>query len=179
MRIIKGILVIILLLIVLILIIALFVKKDFASEKEVVINKPKAEVFNYIKQLKNQEYYSVWAKMDPGMKKEYKGTDGTEGFMYSWEGNSKVGKGEQTIKKITDGQRVDFELHFIKPFESISPAYMTTEDISPTQTKVKWGMSGKMKYPFNIMGLFMNMGEMVGKDFQTGLDNLKVILEKQ
>lgn len=179
MRILKRILVGIVVLIVLILIIALFVKKDFASEKEVVINKPKQEVFNYIRQLKNQENYSVWAKMDPNMKKDYKGTDGTEGFVYSWEGNGDVGKGEQTIKKITDGQRIDFELHFIKPFESTSPAYMTTEEVSPTQTKVKWGMSGKMVYPFNIMGLFMNMSEMVGKDFQTGLDNLKVVLEKQ
>jgi len=56
---------------------------------------------------------------------------------------------------------------------------MTTEEVSPRQTKVKWGMSGKMVYPFNIMGLFMNMGEMVGKDFQTGLDNLKTVLEEQ
>ena len=40
-------------------------------------------------------------------------------------------------------------------------------------------MSGKMVYPFNFLGLFMNMNEMIGKDLQTGLDNLKGILEKQ
>ena len=71
------------------------------------------------------------------------------------------------------------ELHFIKPFDSYSPAWMSTEDVSSTQTKVKWGMSGKMVYPFNIFGLFMNMDEMIGKDLQTGLDNMKAILEKQ
>ena len=39
-------------------------------------------------------------------------------------------------------------------------------------------MSGEMNYPLNIMRIFMNMSEVIGKDFQTGLDNLKVILEK-
>lgn len=178
MRILKKILLVVVSLVVLVLITGLFAKKDFAAEKEVVINKPKQEVFNYVKYLKNQDNYSAWAKMDPNMKKEFRGTDGTEGFVSAWEGNSDVGKGEQKIVKITDGQRIDYELHFIEPFESTSPAYMITEEVSPTQTKVKWGMSGTMSYPFNVMGLFMNMSEAVGKDFQTGLDNLKAILEK-
>ena len=149
MRIIKKILLGIVVLIALILIVALFVKKDFSSEREVTINKPRQDVFNYIKFLKNQDDYGVWAKKDPNMKREFKGTDGTEGYSSAWEGNSDVGKGEQTIKKITEGQRLDLELHFIKPFDSYSPAWMTTEEVSPTQTKVKWGLSGKMVYPYS------------------------------
>lgn len=178
MRIIKKILIVIAVLIALFFIIPLFVSKDFGSEKEVVINKPKQEVFAYVKQLKNQNDYGVWAKRDPNMKTTFTGTDGTEGFVSAWEGNSDVGKGEQKIIKITEGQRVDFELHFIKPFESTSPAYMITEEVSPTQTKVKWGMSGKMMYPLNIMNLFFSSDKMIGNDFQTGLDNMKALLEK-
>ena len=178
MRIVKKILIFLAVLVGLILIIALFVKKDFASEKEVVINKPKQDVFNYIKHLKNQNDYGVWAKKDPNIKQTFSGTDATEGFTSSWEGNSDVGKGSQTINKITEGQRIDLDLHFIDPMDSHCPAWLTTEEVSPTQTKVKWGMSGKMTYPFNIMGLFMNMDDMIGKDLQTGLDNMKVILEK-
>lgn len=178
MKIVKTILKVIAVLVALFFIIPLFVKKDFSSEKEVVINKPKQDVFNYISHLKNQNEYGVWAKKDPNIKQEYTGTDATEGFTSSWEGNKEVGKGSQTIKKITDGQRIDLDLHFIEPFDSHSPAWMTTEDVSPTQTKVKWGMSGKMVYPFNIMRLFMNMDEMIGNDLQTGLNNLKAIMEK-
>lgn len=178
MRIIKKILIVIVVLLAIVLITALFVKKDFASEKEIVINKPKSDVFNYVKHLKNQTDYGVWTKRDPNIKKEFRGTDGTEGFIYAWEGNSDVGKGEQKIVKITDGKKVDFELHFIKPFESTSPSHMVTEEVSPNQTKVKWGMSGKMIYPFNIMKLFMSTDKMIGNDFQTGLDNMKQILEK-
>lgn len=178
MKIVKRILVGIVIVIALLLVTALFVKKEFSAEKEVTINRPVAEVFDYISHLKNQDNFTVWAKMDPNMKKEYRGTDGTVGFVSAWEGNSDVGKGEQEIIGINEGKRVDFELRFLKPFESTSTAYMTTEATSPTQTKLKWGMNGKMIYPLNIMGLFMNMDEMIGKDFETGVNNLKVLMEK-
>jgi hypothetical protein len=179
MKILKGILFTILGLTAIALITALFVKKEYAVEREVTINKPKQEVFEYIKYLKNQDSYSVWANMDPQMKKEYKGTDGTVGFVSAWDSEkSDVGKGEQEIKKITEGERIDFELRFKKPFESTEPAYMITESVGDNQTKVKWGFSGEMKYPMNLMLLFMNMEEMVGKDLATGLQNLKTNLEK-
>ena len=83
------------------LIVALFVKKDYAVEREITINKPKQEVFDYVKLLKNQDNYSIWATMDPNMKKTYRGTDGTVGFVSAWESKvDSVGVGEQEIKKI-------------------------------------------------------------------------------
>jgi uncharacterized protein YndB with AHSA1/START domain len=179
MKIIKKILIGIIGIIVLILIIALFVKKDYAVEKEIVINKPKTEVFDYIKHLKNQDNFSIWAKADPNMKKEYKGTDATVGFVSAWESNEKnVGMGEQEIKNIVEGERIDFELRFKKPFEATDNAFMTTEAVADAQTKVKWGFNGKMNYPMNIMLLFMDMDKMLGKDLEDGLKNLKGELEK-
>lgn len=60
--------------------------------------------------------------MDPNMKKDFRGTDGTVGFVYAWDGNKKAGKGEQEIKKITEGERVDVEVRFEKPLkESLQP----------------------------------------------------------
>jgi hypothetical protein len=179
MKILKNLLLVIVGLIVLVLIVAVFVKKDFAVEREIVINKPKTEVFDYIKYLKNQDNYSKWAQMDPAMKKEYKGTDATVGFVSAWDSDKDdVGKGEQEIKGITEGERVDYELRFIKPFEATNYAYMATESASDAQTKVKWGFNGKMNYPMNIMMLFMDMDAMLGKDLETGLNNLKGVMEK-
>src|SRR5258708_264432 len=118
MSILITILVIIASLIALVLIIALFIKKDYAVIRQVTINKPKQDVFNYIKYIKNQDDYSVWVKMDPNMKREFSGTDGTVGFVSAWDStNKKAGKGEMEIKKIKEGERVDMGLHFIKPFE--------------------------------------------------------------
>ncbi len=163
--------------IVLFLLAGLIVSKDLAATKEIVINKPKAEVFNYVKYLKNQQYYSKWATLDPNMKNEFRGTDGAPGFVNAWEGNKKVGKGEQEILSVSDG-KWESELRFIKPFRSVAKATMTTEAVGDNATKVTWGFTSKMNYPMNVMKLFMNMNEMVGKDFTIGLNNLKAVMEK-
>ena len=162
------------------LIAALFVNKDMKASREIVINKTKAEVFNYIKMLKNQNNYGKWNKMDPNMKSEYRGTDGTVGFVSAWDSdNGEVGKGEQEIKKITEGELLETELRFIKPFESKATAIMTTTAVDSAHTKVTWSFDSKMAYPMNITKLFMDMEKMIGDDFGTGLANLKAVLEKQ
>lgn len=171
--------VIVLSILLLLLIIGMFVKKEYTVSREVIVNKPKTVVYDYIRLLKNQNEYSVWATMDPDMKKEFRGTDGTKGFVSAWDSKNKnVGKGEQEILKIADGDRVDYEIRFIKPFESTSLASMSVVSVTESQTKVQWEFSGKMKYPMNLMLLFMNMEKMVGNDLNKGLQNLKTILEK-
>ena len=55
---------------------------------------------------------------------------------------------------------------------------MTTVAVGDNQTEVRWGFSGHMAYPMNLMFLFMDFEAMIGADLQQGLDTLKVILEK-
>jgi Polyketide cyclase / dehydrase and lipid transport len=162
--------------IVLLLVIALFIKKEYTIEQEIIINRPKQEVFNYIKLLKNQDYYSKWVMTDPGMKKDFKGTDGTVGFVYAWNGNKQAGEGEQEITKLIDGDSIDIEVRFIRPFKAIAKTPFITEAVPGNQTKVKWGMTGKSPYPLNFMNLFIP--NMLSKDLATSLNNLKNILEK-
>ncbi len=161
------------------LIVAIFIKKEYAVEREVTINKPLADVFAYVKNIKNQNYYSVWNMKDPNSKQEFKGTDGTVGFIASWDSqNDEVGQGEQEIKNIVEGSRIDMELRFTRPFKATDNGYLITESINENQTKVKWGFTGKMDYPMNLMLVLMDMEGMIGKDMQEGLSNLKSILEK-
>lgn len=178
MKILKKILIVVVIIIAIPLVIALFVQKDYAVEREISIEKSTSEVFNYVKYLKNQDNYSKWATMDPNMEKSYNGIDGTVGFISAWKSdNEDVGVGEQEIKKIIEGERIEFELRFKEPFESTSPAYMTTDYVSENQTKVKWGFSGHMNYPMNLMFLFMDFEKMIGEDLDTGLKNLKKEME--
>ncbi len=169
---------IILAIIAVIIIAGLLISTDMKASREVIINKPKHEVFNYIKYLKNQDNFSKWASMDPDMKKEYRGVDGTVGFVSAWEGNKKVGQGEQEITAIEEGRSLDFDLRFIKPFKSFAKAQMTTEAVTENSTKVTWSFQTKMPFPFNIMRVIMNMDKAIGNDFSTGLNNLKSIMEK-
>ncbi|GAB1396997.1 MAG TPA: SRPBCC family protein [Saprospiraceae bacterium] len=179
MNILKKILIAIAMLIAAVLLAALFIKKDYAVEKQIVINKPKQTVFDYIKLLKNQDNYSKWAMMDPNMTKTYRGTDGTVGFVSAWDSKQEnVGAGEQEIKKIIEGERIDLALRFTKPFEAHDDAYLVTEAVNDSTTNVKWGFTGAFPYPMNVMNLFMDMEKAVGGDLQTGLENLKKVLEK-
>lgn len=159
-----------------IVILALVAPTDFRMEREIVIDRPKAEVFAYLRSLKNQNNWSVWAMKDPAIRNEFRGTDETVGFVNAWEGNKDVGKGEQEIKKIVEGERVEFELRFEKPFKATNDAYISTEAVNANQTKVRWGFSGKSPRPMNIMTMLMK--GVLAKDFDTGLSNLKKILEK-
>jgi hypothetical protein len=157
-------------------VVALFVNKNFVVDREIIINKPKAEVFDYTKHLKNQLNYSKWFSIDPQMKTRYTGTDGTVGFVMRWASNNQdVGKGEQEIKDIKEGDRIDVEIRMFEPFRSTDAAYTTTEAVAQNQTRVKWVYLGNTPYPMNLLGcLCMNK---IGENIETGLLNLKNILE--
>jgi len=162
----------------LVLILSLIAPKTYDVFRTVEIAQPKREVFNYLRSLKNMDEWSPWAKKDPNMEKKFTGTDGEVGCVSYWNGNKDVGEGEQEIKKITEGERIDSELRFLKPFKSTSDCYMTVEDAGVNSTKVTWGFSGKNKFPMNIMTLFKSMDSMVGPDFEQGMASLKEVLEK-
>lgn len=176
MKLVKKILIVILILIAIPLIIALFVQKEYAVEREITINKPQHQVFNYVKYLKNQDNYSKWVRLDPNMKKDFRGKDGNVGFVYAWDGNHEAGKGEQEIKNIIEGERVDIEIRFIRPFEGLATAPIITEPVSENQTRVKWALKGRSAYPMNFMNLFID--NMLGTDLETSLTTLKGVLEK-
>jgi hypothetical protein len=180
MKILKNLLLVIVGLVAIALLTALFVKKEYAVEREITINKSKEQVFSYVKLLKNQDNFSVWAMKDPTMEKGFTGTDGMVGAVSTW--NSKMedlGKGEQEIIGITEGQKIDYELRFIEPFEAKDHAFLSTESINDSTTLVKWGFDGKMPYPMNLLLLTMDMDKMLGEQLETGLKNLKGVMEKE
>lgn len=177
MRILKIVLFSVLGIIILLLLLAVFVKKDYVVTRSVVIEKPRGLVYNYVKYLKNQDNYSKWAALDPNMKKSFKGTDATVGFVSAWEGNKKVGKGEQEILALKENERIDYALRFKEPFEDEAHAFISFSQAPYNATNVVWSIDGKMVYPTNLFLLVMNMDKEIGSDLETGLTNLKRLLE--
>ena len=178
MKIIVGILLVIASIIAILLLVALFTKKEFSLQKEVTINKPRQEVFDYLKMIRNQEKYSVWVMKDPNIKLKYTGIDGTPGFTSSWTSEDKnVGVGEQEIKNIKEGERMEVEIRFKKPFEATNWSRTTLAPTGNGQTVVTNVFYGKSKFPMNIMNLFMD--KMVGKDMQQNLENMKRNIESR
>ena len=108
MKVLKIILAIVLILVSIPFIVGMFIDEDYTVVKEVTIEKPKDEVFEYVKLLKNQEYFSSWALKDPTMKKSFNGVDGEVGFVSAWDSKDpNVGVGEQEILAIEQGKRID------------------------------------------------------------------------
>ena len=163
-----------------ILVTGLFMKNKYTIEKEVTINKPNDSVYNYIKYLKNQEFYSVWNRKDPKSIKTYVGQDATIGFISSFDSQDpNIGAGSQEIIKIIENKRFDMEIRFKRPMETTSTAFMSTEKVTDNKTRVKWSFSGKFDYPTNAFMAILGIEKMLGKDMQKSLDDLKVILEKE
>lgn len=179
-KVVKYLAVVVLLLIVVFGILVAVAPTEFKVERSVEINEPKEKVFSYIKFLKNQDEWAPWTKKDPNIKQTYQGQDGEVGFITIWESDhEEVGSGEQEIKRIVQNKQLDTEIRFKDPFESITQSYIILDEVPDNKTSVKWGFTGSMPRPFNVMGIFIDMEEAVGKDFDEGLANLKSILEKR
>lgn len=162
--------------ILLVALLAFTVTTVFENKAEIVIDKPKAEVFEFLKSLKNQRKWKVWDQLDPNMKQEFTGIDSTVGFIEAWDGNKKAGKGAQEIKKIKEGERIDIEMRFEKPFKLTNGVYFATSSIETNKTNVVFCLYGNSPRPFNLLFPFMKASMI--KDLNRGLLNLKEVLEK-
>lgn len=161
--------------IVAILVIAMIAPKQMNLQRSVNINAPAALVMEEVNSLEDMANWSPWAAIDPNMKVSYEGTMGTVGSISRWEGNKDVGKGEQKITNISDN-RVDVHLTFLEPWESEADAFVQVDDKGET-TDVTWSFISPSPFPWNAMMIFMDMDEMLGKDFENGLNKLKEIAE--
>lgn len=81
------------------------------------------------------------------------------------------------ITSAEENTRVDMDLVFLKPFKAENKVWMTLEP-ADEGTRVTWAMSGEKTLMTRIMGIFKSMDSMVGPDFESGLTNLKEIIEK-
>ena len=163
-----------------VLIVGLFLPTEYSVSREVTINRVKAEVFDYARMLEHQLEYSVWWKMDPKQVTTFNGEDGTVGFVAAWKSElDSVGSGEEEIVALQEGERIGFALRFREPFESNASSEMLFAAPDSNTTKLTWNFNGDMSYPFNVMQLFISMEDMLGQDIEEGLQNMKVILEKE
>jgi hypothetical protein len=163
---------------ILLLLIAALTGKDMNIERSIMIDKPVQQVFGHVRLLKNHDNFNMWMMMDPGMKKEYSGTDGQEGFVYSWDSSNhrNVGAGAQKILKIEQDKSINYELRFIRPMQDIAAAAIKTTATTDGKTLVQWSFNNKMKFPMNVMKPIMI--SMLSKSLDQSLANLKKFAEQ-
>jgi len=93
------------------------------------------------------------------------------------EGNGKVGKGRMEITDASPLSKVTIKLDFVRPIEGHNVAEFTLK-AEGDSTGVTWAMQGPNPYIAKVMSIFLIMDNMRGKEFETGLANLKALTEK-
>lgn len=148
----------------------------FRVERTTSIKAPPEKIASYINDFHNWGAWSPWEKMDPKMKRTFSGTPSGVGTVYEWQGTGQVGAGRMEIMDITPS-KTTIKLDFSKPFEAHNTAEYTLEPTGDG-TQVTWAMFGPTPYMSKVMSVLFNVDKMVGKDFETGLANLKMVAEK-
>jgi len=69
------------------------------------------------------------------------------------------------------------QLDMLEPIEGHNTVEFTLVPRGDT-TEVTWAMRGTSPFIGKLMGVFINMDQMIGQEFETGLSNLKTLAER-
>jgi len=147
----------------------------FRIERSIHIAAPIVQVAAQIDDFHEWSKWSPWEHIDPTMQRKYSGAEAGVGAVYEWEGSGKVGAGRMEIIEMRSGSErglITIKLDFLKPFKASNTAEFL---MKPTDggTDLNWAMFGPSPFMSKLMGLFMDMDKMAGKDFEAGLQSLK------
>lgn len=150
--------------------------REVSVARSVSVAAPPAKVFAYVNSLRKFTEWSPWAAMDPAMKVTHEGPAEGVGAKMTWASeNANVGSGVQEITESVTDERVVNRLEF----GGMAPAGAYF-DLEPEGegTLVTWTV--EMDMGMNPIGRWMGlmMDGIVGKDFDSGLANLKALAEK-
>lgn len=144
--------------------------------RSTTIKAPPERIFALINDYRHWAAWSPYEKKDPAMKRSFSGAATGKGAVYAWEGDKNVGIGRMEIADTAPPGRITIKLDFVKPFEAHNIVDFTMEPLGDATT-VTWAMHGPCPYFAKVMGVFIDMDRMVGKDFEIGLANLKAVAE--
>lgn len=149
---------------------------EFTIARSATMAAPPAEVFAQVNDFHKWEQWSPWARLDPNSTAEYSGAESGEGAVFRWSGNSDVGEGTMTILESRPHERIRINLEFTRPFADTSTAEFTFQP-EGDGTQVTWSMSGTNSFVEKAFCLLMDMDQMVGGQFDKGLNNMREIVE--
>ena len=161
-----------------ILILAARKPDTFSVVRSIRIHGSAADIFAQLNDFSRWKAWSPWEKMDRTMQRNLSGADEGVGAKYEWIGNKKVGHGSMEITEAVPGQKLVIKLDFIRPFEAHNTTVFTLTR-EGQEVNLRWEMHGANLFMGKLMGIFMDMDKMVGKDFEECLLNLKKLVEAE
>jgi hypothetical protein len=150
---------------------------SFSVQRQLSIKAPPDKIYPLIADFHQWGEWSPWEKIDPAMKRTFSGNAAVKGSVYEWLGNKDVGSGRMEILEPTAPSRLLIKLDFFSPMEGHN---LTEFTLAPQgdATAVTWTMTGPSNWMTKVMQVFFSLDKMIGKDFETGLANMKAVAEK-
>lgn len=148
-------------------------------ERSTKVDAPAAVAFAQLEDLKAWQAWSPWEKRDTQMKKTFEGPSTGVGSSYSWEGNKDVGKGKMSITSSEPPHLLKLRLEFIEPFAAVAATEFKLVAEGEKATSVTWSMDGNNNLIGKVFGIFVNMDQSIGGDFEKGLAGLKTVAEAE
>lgn len=149
----------------------------FHVERHTSIKAKPEKIFPLINDFRRWASWSPYETLDSGMKRTYTGAASGKGSVYHWDGHGKAGAGKMEIVDAEPPSRITIKLEFTRPFAGRNQAEFTLEP-GGNSTKLTWAVYGASSYMSKVLGLFLSMDSLLGKDFETGLANLKTLAEQ-
>jgi hypothetical protein len=173
MKIIKNILLGLLGIIVLIVVISFFLSSDYKVVRSANIHAPLQEVFAELNDLQRWKDWNPWQKMDTNMIMTYSGPQSGVGATQEWKSED-MGNGKLWLTEIDSNHFVKYEMQF-EDFPPMKGRFELSH--AGDSTKVEWIAEGNAgKNPLSKYFALM-MDNMMGKDFEEGLANMKKVCE--
>ncbi len=145
----------------------------YKVERSILINADMKKVRELVDDFNNWNTWSPWTIVEPGCKVKVKGEVGKVGHEMSWDGEI-IGAGVNTLES-AEGNRLNYDLRFIKPFKSKSKAAFEFKEVKDG-VEVTWTMDGSM--PFFLFFMIPMMRAWIGMDYDRGLRMMKEMAEK-
>ena len=164
--------------VVVVLIAASLRSATFRIARSLRVGAPPDRIFPLINDFHQWAQWSPFEKLDPAMQKTFGGSPTGRGSTYAWSGNNRAGQGRMEITESMPYSRVAIDLEFERPWNARNLAIFTLEPTGDATT-VTWAMEGRQVFMGKVMGLFMNLDKMLGKDFEAGLANLRTLSERR
>jgi uncharacterized protein YndB with AHSA1/START domain len=150
----------------------------FRVQRSAVINAPAETIFALVNDFHNWYRWAPQDKEDSSMRRAYSGAQSGRDAVSEWNSKGSAGRGRMSIIESVPSTKISIETDFTKPFVAHNLNEFVFEPAG-SATKVTWTMQGTNLYLMKIMGTFVNMDRMMGKHFETGLNNLKTVAEAE
>ena len=162
----------------LVLVVAATRPDNFRVQRSASIHASPEKIFPHINDLHAFNAWNPFNKKDPNIKGSYSGAASGAGAAYAFEGNSDVGRGRIEISDSRPASEVRMNLHMLAPMEGRNVVEFTLHPKGDS-TSVTWAIQGPMPYISKVLSVFCDMDAMIGREFESGLAELKAIAERQ